>query len=101
MPTDTEQYSFVAAGKLPHEWIFGALDDTEHLDGDNRYKCSVCGKLAAAERSVKYITSPAILTFHLKRFTITADAKLVFDCCTALCCIMHCSKAWYVLSSDE
>ena len=53
------------------------LDDVEQLDGDNRYQCSICSKLVAAERSVKYITSPAILTFHLKRFAITADAKLV------------------------
>jgi len=66
----------VTAEKLPYKWIFDALDDVEQLDGDNRYQCSVCCELVAAERSVRYITSPAILTFHLKRFT--ADAKLVF-----------------------
>jgi len=51
------------------------LDDIEHLDGDNRYQCSVCCELVAAQRSVQYVTSPAILTFHLTHFT--ADAKLV------------------------
>jgi len=55
------------------------LDDVENLDDDNQYECSICSKLVAAERSVKYITSPAILTFHLKRFTVAADAKLVLD----------------------
>jgi len=59
--------------KQPDKWIFDALDAVEQLSGDNRYQCSMCCMLVDAERSVQYITSPAILTLHLKRFT--ADAK--------------------------
>jgi len=49
------------------------LDVIERLDGDNRYRCGVCCDLVCAERSVQYVTAPAILTLHLKHFT--ADAK--------------------------
>lgn len=84
---------------MPHKWIFDALDATEHLDGDNRYHCGVCCELVTAERSTQYVTSPAILTLHLKRFT--ADAKLVFSRIVSqllhcfhfvdfLCCIIYC-----------
>jgi len=49
-------------------WIVKSLEEVEVLNGDNKYWCVECQHHVEAERSVKYIKQPHILTIHIKQF---------------------------------
>ena len=41
---------------------------TEHLQGDNRYRCDTCSQLRDAERGIKLLQLPKVLNLQLMRF---------------------------------
>ncbi|ORX41285.1 hypothetical protein BD324DRAFT_606867 [Kockovaella imperatae] len=43
----------------------------ERLEGDNKYKCDSCKSKANAVKFFKIAQTPPILTFHLKRFSVS------------------------------
>ena len=42
----------------------------EMLDGSNQYKCEKCSQLRDAEKGIKLVSGPPILTIALNRFTL-------------------------------
>ncbi|TDH74130.1 hypothetical protein CCR75_007611 [Bremia lactucae] len=45
---------------------------TETLDDRNAWKCSKCGQLSRAEKSLSIAECPNVLTIHLKRFDVVS-----------------------------
>ena len=42
----------------------------EVLDGDNKYNCEICQTKVNAEKGIKLVAGPPILTIALNRFTL-------------------------------
>lgn len=42
----------------------------EILDGDNQYMCEKCAKKVDAEKGIKLVAGPPVLTIALNRFTL-------------------------------
>lgn len=58
-----------SVGPYSLSWALTQFASREQLQGENKYWCDNCGRLAEAERSIMFSNLPSVLTVHLNRFT--------------------------------